>query len=185
MLALLVAGGATLWWRQPTPPPEVTGTVIAAPAPPGAAALPAATVTIHVGGEVARPGLVSLGEGARVADALAAAGGALRSADLNRINLAAPVRDGEQVIVPAAGAPGADMAQPDAEGSVEGGLPVPVNTASAEALEALPGVGPVLAQRIVEWRDQNGPFTTVEDLLDVPGIGEAKLAAMRDAVAIS
>jgi competence protein ComEA len=125
------------------------------------------------------PGLVEISPGARVADALAAAGGSTGEADLGSLNLAAPVRDGDQIIVssvPPTG--GRASATPGADGLVR------INTAAAEDLEALPGVGPVLAQRIVEYRDTHGPFGEVEDLLDVPGIGESKLAAMREAIAL-
>lgn len=135
------------------------------------------TVTVHVSGAVVRPGLVTVRIGARVADAISAAGGARRSADLARLNLAATLRDTEHVHVPSA---------EDTTGTAAGGAGddggIDLNRANAAALEGLPGVGPVLAERIIAHRDENGPFTTVEDLLDVPGIGEAKLAQLRAAV---
>ncbi len=130
---------------------------------------------------MASPGLVELGIGARTADAIAAAGGVVPGADIGALNLAAPVRDGEQVRVPSA-------LPTSAAGGGGGNVPddglVHVNTADAAGLQALPGVGPVLAARIVAYREQHGPFSAVEDLLDVAGIGEARLAALRDAVAI-
>lgn len=136
------------------------------------------TITVHVAGEVASPGLVEIGHDARVADAIAAAGGSTRSADLARVNLAAPLRDGEQIVIPGASTDGATGAAAAADGRVH------VNTASVGELEALPGVGPVLAGRIASYRDDNGSFSVVEDLLDVPGIGEGKLATLRDMVAL-
>ncbi len=155
-----------------TPPPELVPPV---PVTASSSTAPA-TVVVHVAGWVRRPGLVELGEGARVADAVAAAGGVLPGGDLSALNLAAPIRDGDQVRVPAPG-----ESPPNVDGGSDGGLVDP-NQASAAELERLPGVGPVLAERIVAYREENGPFRTVEDLLDVPGIGEAKLAALRDAV---
>ncbi len=135
------------------------------------------SITVHVAGEVVAPGLVEIAPGSRVADAVAAAGGSTRDADLARVNLAAELRDGEQIVIPgptanpAAGAVGAD-------GTVR------INAASVGELEQLPGVGPVLAGRIATYRDEHGAFAAVEDLLDVPGIGEGKLETLRDAVAL-
>jgi competence protein ComEA len=130
-------------------------------------------LTVHVSGAVLRPGVVVVAASGRVADALAAAGGATRDADLSMLNLAATIRDGDLITVPSISAPGVISQQPDVIGT-------DINRASASQLEGLPGVGPVLAERIVEYRDKNGPFTEIEDLLDVSGIGEAKLAGMRD-----
>ncbi len=130
-------------------------------------------ITVHVSGAVIRPGVVTVGSQARIADVVAAAGGASRIADLSGVNLAAPVRDGEYIVVPDIGGDGVNR-------PVSGSGGVDINAATAADLEVLPGVGPVLASRIVAYRDANGPFATVEDLLDVPGIGEAKLAGMRD-----
>jgi competence protein ComEA len=163
--ALIVGLGVVSWPRAPAPVPiELT---------PAAAAR---SLTVHVSGAVANPGLVHLAGGSRVADAIAAAGGAVESADLGALNLAASVGDGARVVVPDATANGPS-------GTMGDGL-VRVNAASPDELERLPGVGPVLAERIASVRDQRGAFETIEDLLDVPGIGEAKLAAMRDAVII-
>jgi competence protein ComEA len=167
---MALAAGAGAWYAR------------AAPEPPPVAVLSgradAGTVTVHVSGAVAVPGLVEVERGSRVADAVAAAGGALPAADLGAVNLAAPVADGQQLVVPEAAAGGAG-------GHASGGdEKVRVNSAGAAELERLPGVGPVLAERIVAHREAYGPFAAVEDLLDVPGIGEAKLAAMREAVQI-
>jgi competence protein ComEA len=138
------------------------------------------SITVHVAGAVRSPGLVTLRAGDRVAHAVAAAGGALAVADLSVLNLAATVGDGDQVTVPVKGE------QPTASassGARDDGL-VDVNHASVADLEFLPGVGPVLAQRIFDYRKEHGPFATVEDLLDVPGIGEGKLASLRDALVL-
>lgn len=132
-------------------------------------------ITVHVSGAVARPGLVEVASSARVADVIAAAGGVTAQAVLQSINLAAPVRSGEQIVVPAAGS-GAMPVEPP-------GL-IRLNFATAAELEQIPGVGPVLASRIIEYRNEVGGFSAVEDLLDVSGIGEAKLAALRDLVTV-
>ncbi|MDJ0792034.1 MAG: ComEA family DNA-binding protein [Acidimicrobiia bacterium] len=132
-------------------------------------------VTAHVSGAVGDAGLVDLPAGSRIADAVAAAGGATAAADLGALNLAAAVRDGDHIVVPVRGAASAGGLTDDGK--------IDLNRATAQALQALPGVGPVLAQRIVDHRQVHGPFDSVEDLLDVAGIGEAKLASMRDAIA--
>jgi competence protein ComEA len=134
------------------------------------------SLTIHVSGEVLNPGLVDVAPGSRLAEALAAAGGVTARADLSRTNLAAVLTDGEHVVVASI-----DDPQPEGEGATS---KVDINVASASELERLPGVGPVLAQRIVAFREDHGPFGVVEDLLDVPGIGEAKLSQMREAIAL-
>ncbi len=163
----------------------------------GGAAPSGGDLLVHVVGEVAKPGLVTLPDGARVADAVKAAGGVTRRADLTAVNLARTVVDGEQLYVPRPGEPvpgapppGAPVpgtssaAGADGQG-VSGGQPgasggaVDINTADAVALEALPGVGPSIAQAIVEWRETNGPFASVDELEDVPGIGPATLDEIR------
>lgn len=149
-----------------------------APVPPPAAAPPSSnveTIRVHISGAVSAPGVVELPPDAIVADAVAAAGGAVGSADLASINLAATLRAGERIVVP-------DLTQRvgGISQSADGGIDL--NGATAAQLESLPGVGPVLAERIVSHRTERGPFQTVEDLLDVPGIGEAKLAQMRDSI---
>lgn len=168
----VVAVAAAVWYGHAAPE------VVAPPLATSAGA--SATITVHVAGEVSSPGLVEVAAGARVADAVAAAGGSTRGADLAAVNLAAEVTDGEQIIIPAiAGDPATAAA-----GSLLADGRVRINTASAVELENLPGVGPVLASRIAAYRDDHGPFGAVEDLLDVPGIGEGKLATLRDSVAL-
>ncbi|GIU92288.1 MAG: competence protein ComEA [Acidimicrobiia bacterium] len=135
-------------------------------------------LVVHVAGWVANPGVVTLEPGSRVAEAVAAAGGALPGARLDDLNLAEPVVDGVRVYVPG----------PDDEGAGGGGETsdgrIAVNRATAEELERLPGVGPVLASRIVSHREENGPFRTPEDLLAVPGIGERTLENLRSHIVV-
>ena len=132
---------------------------------------------VYVVGAVRRPGLFRLKEGARVADALGRAGGPTRGADLTAVNLAAPLADGQQVIVPRRGPSGAA-----ASGASAPGAKVSLATATVEQLDELPGIGPVTAQKIVDWRTTHGPFRSAEDLDDVPGIGPARIEQLRDLV---
>jgi competence protein ComEA len=150
--------------------------------PPAPAAAPApvvastqAGIVVDVGGRVRHPGLVTLPAGARVADAIAAAGGALRPADLDRIDLAAHVVDGQLLLI---GVPGAALS-PAGDGAGGAAAPVDLNTATVEQLDALPGVGPVLARRIVDWRQAHGGFRSIEDLQQVPGIGARKFSDLK------
>lgn len=138
--------------------------------PAGASAGAQADLLVHVSGAVEAPGLVSVPAGARVADAVAAAGGMTAEADQGSVNLARPVTDGEQVVVLLVG-------EPVPAGGTGGGL-IDVNRADAAQLEELPGVGPVLAQRIVADREANGPFVALEDLERVPGVGPAILGGL-------
>ncbi|HWB89080.1 MAG TPA: ComEA family DNA-binding protein [Acidimicrobiia bacterium] len=137
------------------------------------------TLEVHVAGWVVYPGVVTVGEGSIVADAIDAAGGMRVGARADLINLAAPVTGGEQIVVPGPG----EGSEPGAIGATRPGDGlISLNRATAAELEELPGVGPVLAERIVAHRDARGGFERVEDLLEVPGIGEAKLASIRDLV---
>lgn len=155
---------------------------------PAPSASPDGGLLVHVVGAVAEPGLVTVPDGARVADALQAAGGATGKADLTAVNLARTVVDGEQLYVPEPGeaVPGAAGEAPGAggpgapAGDAAAGGAVDINAADAAALEALPGVGPSIAQAIVEWREANGPFASVDELEDVPGIGPATLDEIRE-----
>lgn len=150
------------------------------------------TLVVHVVGAVRRPGLLRLREGARVADAVARAGGATRGADLAALNLAAPLFDGVQILVPsrvasANDAPssadaGAGSASTGGEATAGVGRKLSLATATAEELDELPGVGPVTAQRILDYRSEHGPFRSVEDLDAVPGIGPARIEQLRDLV---
>jgi len=133
---------------------------------------------VHVTGAVRRPGMYRLDAGSRVMDAVARAGGFTGDADRAGVNLARPVADGEQIVVPVVGAPAVAGAGIAADGKLD------LNSATVEQLDALPRIGPAMAQRIVAWRDKNGRFTSLDDLLSVPGIGEKMLDAMRDQVRV-
>ncbi|WP_354697612.1 hypothetical protein DSM112329_03247 [Paraconexibacter sp. AEG42_29] len=170
---------------------------------------PAAAVVVHVAGAVRRPGIYRLKAGERIADALARAGGGAMRADLDAINLAAPVKDGAQILVPRRGAPvgaapggtgaggsaggaGAATGSGGGGGSGAGAGPgaaavggiIDLNTATAEQLETLDGVGPATSAKILQYRTENGPFRSVDDLEQIPGIGPKKLAAMRPRVRV-
>lgn len=138
----------------------------------------AAAVYVHVSGAVRAPGLYRLRDGARVVDAVAAAGGFADGADENAVNLARPLADGEQLVVPAVGATTSPGASAAGDGRVN------LNTASADELDTLPRIGPAMAERIIEWREANGRFTSVEDLLAVPGIGDKMLQSLRELVTV-
>lgn len=156
------------------------------PATGSATTLPAASTTVlvvDVAGAVRRPGLYRLPQGARIADAVARAGGMTRHAAAASVNLAAPLADGEQVLVPSGGAGGAAGAGPaEPSGAPSPQSPVDLNSATAEQLDALPGIGPVTAQKIVDYRTQHGPFHSVDDLDAIPGIGPARIANLRGLV---
>lgn len=192
VVAVVLGGRVALAGRrsvpEPLPPPSPS---LAAPltptSSPAVTATRAARVAVHVVGQVRHPGVVDLPAGARVQQALAAAGGALRTADLARVNLARFVVDGEQVVVPRPGDPAAPVAGPLAPvpgGTATAATPVDLNAAGAADLDALPGVGPVLAQRILDWRSQHGRFTSVDELGEVSGIGEAVLGRLRSLVRV-
>ncbi|MDQ0678271.1 competence protein ComEA [Arthrobacter pascens] len=218
---IAVLAGAWFWWQVSEGRPEVLpldaispGSVPAVPdgipgegpatePPAGSGQLEsgkgnpaAAIVVVHVAGAVARPGVVQLPSGSRVHEAIAAAGGGTISADLNRLNLAAAVTDGEKIYVPGPGEPlpadssGASLGPAgtgDAAGdtAVQGaGGKTNLNTAGVQELDALPKVGPVLAQRIVDWRKEHGPFKTVEELDAVDGVGPKMLEALLPLVSV-
>jgi competence protein ComEA len=145
---------------------------------------PPATALVHVAGAVRSPGVYRLRDGERVQDALRRAGGPRAGADLNAINLAAKVADGQQVVVPRRGAAGAAVAAGDGAGGGAGPTapPVSLNTATAEQLDTLDGVGPATAAKILDYRRQHGGFRSIDDLGEVPGIGPKRLAALRSKV---
>ena len=181
IVGLVVLGGVGWWYVRSLPQPVTVATTPAAA--PTAAATPVPLI-VHVTGSVASPGVYELPEGARVVDAVEEAGGAKRGAELGALNLAAVLVDGQQIVVPRAGgvpAPGAtSSAVPGAPGSTL----VNINAATPEELETLPGIGEVLAASIVQHREEHGPFTSVEQLLDVSGIGEVTLEEIRDLVTV-
>ena len=171
---------------RPGPPAELTLPVAGAPTEPAATSTTAATPTTvlaHAAGAVTAPGVYRLEAGARVADLVEAAGGAAAGADLDRLNLAAPLVDGQRIYLPMVG----EAVPEPVGGDMGGGVPVgplDLNTATADQLDELPGVGPATAAAILTERSRRGGFTSVDDLLDVPGIAEAKLEQMRDLVRV-
>ena len=182
LVGVLVAGGLLVSSRKPAAaiaPPAIAGQVS-----PGAVASPAAPaqLLVHVAGEVARPGLYALVPGARVADAIEAAGGPLRKADLDLLNLAESLVDGMKIEVLGRGA--AAGASPQPAPSAAGPPTVSLNSADQAALETIPGIGPVTAAAILAYRDEAGPFTSVEQLLEVSGIGPATLESVRPYVTL-
>ncbi len=183
LAAVIAAVG--VWRERPMPEPAPVLPLVTAAAPsatPPPAALP--EVVVSVAGRVARPGLVRLPDGTRVADALAAAGGALPGTDLLGLNIARRLSDGEQVLVGVAPPPG-QPADGAALGTAAGtSRKVDLNAATLEQLDVLPGVGPVTAQHILDWRAAHGRFTSVDQLREVDGIGPARLARLKDLVRV-
>jgi competence protein ComEA len=189
-LVVGVAVGAVWFLTRPREPAVETVIPMASstvePAGGGPSTTLPSSVFVHAAGAVTAPGLYELPAGSRIADLLQAAGGEAVDADLDRLNLAAPLTDGARVFVPRVGEPDVPaVAGPAAD---VGGEPstalVPLNTAATDELETLPGVGPATAAAIIEHRTARGPFEVVEDLLEVRGIGEAKLAQLRDLVVV-
>ncbi len=163
----------------PAPAPAPAASARAAPA-----GVRRAEVVVHVVGAVRRPGLYRLPQGRRIADAVAKAGGATRRADQAAVNLAAPVADGQQIVVPvrapqavAAAAAGGDAGDAAAAG------PLHLNTATAEQLDGLPGVGPVTAEKILDYRRQHGAFSSIDELDAISGIGPRRLEELRQVAA--
>lgn len=196
LLALAALAGGGLVWARATPQPTGAAAADGATAAPGqtlpraapdtsAPGGPSDEVAVHVAGRVRRPGLVRLPAGSRVHDAIRAAGGVTSGADLDAINLARRLTDGEQIRVPAPG----DPAVPPDPAAAPGGpaapsAPLDLNTATLEQLDALPGVGEVTANRIIAYRSAH-PFTAVDELLEVPGIGQRRFEQLKDLVTVT
>ena len=178
VLALLAVGGRFLLGSGRSPAPVPAGSL-------ALAAEPAAQrrVLVDVVGEVRRPGVYELEEGSRVLDAVRKAGGAKAKAALELVNLAAPIADGEQIVVPAKAPAGAAFA-PAGAGSGGQAPPAPVhlNSATLEQLDSLPGIGPITAQKILDYRQEHGAFQSVDELDAIPGIGPARLEALKKVV---
>jgi competence protein ComEA len=173
-VALVVGGRHVLragTAQEPVPIAELESTK------PGAAP----KVVVHVVGAVRRPGLYRLPERSRIADAVGRAGGSTPRADLSLVNLAAPVADGAQVVVPARAKPGEASAGSGGGAPAQG--PVHLNSATLEQLDALPGVGPVTAQKILDYREEHGAFSSIDELDAIPGIGPARLEQLREVAA--
>ena len=176
LIGLLVAGFILL---VSSPPRGEAIRIIPPPSPQ--------PLSVYVSGAVARPGVYRLPQGSRVQDAILTAGEALPGADLAALNLAAPLADGDRVDVPVKGAagssqPAASVSDPASGGAVDG--PVDINTATQEMLESLPGIGPTLAQRIIDYRQSNGPFASIEAIQDVSGIGPGIFEKIKDLIRV-
>ncbi|MBO0827960.1 MAG: helix-hairpin-helix domain-containing protein [Streptosporangiales bacterium] len=185
---LAVAVGGASWWRSRSVPSALPPVAVRSVAPSGATAASSATSTprlivVDVVGKVRRPGIVRLPDGSRVYDAIRAAGGVKGRADTSGLNLARRLVDGEQVVVGVAASPGAS---PPVGGSssTAPGAKVDLNTATLEQLDGLPGVGPVLAQRILDYRTKIGSFASVSQLNEVSGIGPARYADLEPLVTV-
>lgn len=211
-VAVVIAAALTAWWVLSSRPRALAVRAVGAsaavasaepsaastastgstgrsvPTQPTSAASPTGVV-VDVAGKVARPGVYELTPGARVVDAVRAAGGVRKGVSTTSLNLAAPLRDGQQVLVGVTGAPAAGVAggaamDPGSGGASESAGPLDLNSATLAQLQTLPGVGPVLAQRILDWRAAHGRFGSVSQLDEVSGIGAVKFAQLRDHVTV-
>ncbi len=184
----LIVGGA-IGYFTPRPRPRSAMPVVVSTPPPIPTPLPTATpapLRVYVSGAVHRPEVYELPPGSIIRDALEAAGGATSNADLDCINLAQEVRDQQQVYVPRRGEaspPAAGVSGGAGSAGTTGGK-ININTATAAELETLPRIGPTMAQRIVEYREANGPFQTIEDIQNVPGIGPTTFAGIEDLITV-
>jgi competence protein ComEA len=141
-------------------------------------------IIVHITGAVPRPGVYALPQGARVQDAIAAAGGFLAEAVKTDINLAAPLEDGEKLDIPYIDGASPILATPEEEVVVTTTELIDINTASQEELETLPGIGPTTAEKIIEYRETNGPFLNIEDIINVPGIGPGTYERIKDLITV-
>lgn len=179
VLALPLAAGVLIFaWRQPASDPIqiilVAPTAVPTPGP----------IRVYISGAVRQPDVYTLPPDSIVKDGLAAAGGPAPDADLARINLAQPLSDGQQIVVPRQGeALSSNVAPAPAVSNTASGL-LNINTASAQELEALPGIGPALAQSIVSYRNEHGPFQSIDDLKNVPGIGDARFERLKGLITV-
>lgn len=191
LVGFLVVGAGAFWYVRSLPSPvsvQLTGGAEASGRGGGAVSSPSpspALVVVHVTGWVRRPGVYELLEGDRIIDAIRRAGGARHGADLSSLNMAALLVDAQQIVLlkkgrgPLSGASSAIL-----YGAPEGEGPIDINTATVDQLETLPGIGPTLAQRIIDHREEHGPFRSVDELLDVSGIGDQRLADIRSKVTV-
>jgi competence protein ComEA len=179
LVAASVFGGLGLWARGA--PAQIAPPAIATPAPSGTP-IPSGLLLVHVAGAVRDPGVVEVAAGSRVADAIELAGGALPKADLDQLNLAAVVVDASQILVPFRG--GVASAGVSPAPSASGATVVDLNTADQAMLETIPGLGPVKAGAIIAYRTEIGGFTSIDQLLEVSGIGPATLDSIRPFVSV-
>jgi competence protein ComEA len=180
--------GASLWYMRSLPRPVDIAAPVEAVSPvvspisglTGSAGASAAPIIVDVAGWVREPGVYEFTSGDRVIDAIDRAGGPRKGADLTTLNLAAPLTDGTQIVIPKPGSTTSGDPGSSGDGSTSGGATlININSASETELEELSGVGPVTAAAIIDYRTQNGPFATVDDLIDVTGIGPSTLEQIR------
>jgi competence protein ComEA len=186
LLNLVALGGAFFFLRRPEPEPifiltpEPTATSLPTPTPQ--------PLRVYVSGAVVHPDVYELPCGSIVRDAIEVAGGATGEADLNRINLARHVHDEEQIYVPQEGEKSLPVSSPSGfsspSSSSQAGSKVNINTATAEELDTLPGVGPSIAQRIIDYRTASGPFQSIEDIKNVGGIGDVTFEKLKDKITV-
>jgi len=202
LLAISIVGGSALVFirRSEPPAPQMSKTAATfhqqssvSAAPPGSAGgadkkqAPSKTLLVHVAGLVTTPGVYELADGSRVKDAVAAAGGPKPGADIDALNLAAVLSDGQKIVVVAPGQAPAESTTANFGGSGAGpthATKVNLNAATQADLESLPSIGPVMAQRILSLRQQKGKFTSIKQLQDVPGVGPKKFEALKDLVTV-
>ncbi|MGZ4128822.1 MAG: helix-hairpin-helix domain-containing protein [Actinomycetota bacterium] len=181
VLGLLLVIGAGLAYVRARPAAAMSAPSGAVATASPAASVAANTIIVDVAGAVRKPGVYDFPQGARVIDAIHKAGGFARGADPQAINLARPLVDGEQVLVPKVGE---TPAAAGGTGSAQQGGKININSAGVSDFDGLPGIGPVLAQKIVDYRQQHGPFRSIEDLMKVSGIGQAKFDSLKDLVTV-
>jgi len=176
LLLVILLGGALFYLRWPRPSPiEIIEPTSAPASTPG-------EIGVYVVGAVLNPGVYFLPQGSRVEDALEAAGGPTDEADLVRVNLAKRVYDEEQIYVPRLGEENPPLPPPSGSPGSQAGGKININTATVAELDTLPGIGPVLSQRIVDYRKANGPFAAIEDIKNVQGIGEATFEEIKELI---
>ena len=180
VVALVLTGVVTLRFLRPAPSPLLLNTVTPPPAPSPQATPTPRPLRVYVSGAVQAPDVYALPPDSIVKDALLAAGGPDDEADLDRINLASPLVDGQHVYVPSLGEDNSPVQPPSGQRS--GGLKININTADTVALETLPGIGPTIAGRIIDYRQAYGPFETIEEIMDVSGIGPATFEKIQDLI---
>jgi competence protein ComEA len=187
ILVLAIAGGgAMLWLNRPRPAPIEVITPVPSPTQEPRSSPTPAPLRVYISGAVRRPDVYLLPSGSIVKEALAAAGGPTDEADLDRLNLAMELRDQQQVYVPRRGEAVPAVVPPGGAdpGGASAGGPININTATIEELDALPGVGPAIAGRIVDYREAYGPFTTIEEITNVRGIGPATFEEIKERIAV-